>query len=323
MQVKKLIVAGSIAYDYIMGFSGDFNENVHNDPKENQFHLPVMPESKELRFGGTSGNIGYNLSLLQQKTHILTSVGKDFRELGYEARFAANPYLDFIGDFHSDLYCANCYMVNDKWLNQIIIFHGGALSESSQIHLADRGFTNETVKWISISPDNVMAMNQWAKESTELKIPFVFDPGQVTPAFTKEMLEAIIPHADILIGNQFEMDMIQKKMDLTLPQLIEMISALIITKGTEGSILYHEGQSVQIPCASPSVVKDPTGAGDGYRSGLLCGLMQDKSLEDACRMGSVVASFVVESIGPQTQTFTLTEFAERYQNTFHDSIHFK
>lgn len=316
MNQQKLIVSGSIAYDYILGFSGDLNENLHSDPSLNEFQLPVMPETKELRYGGTSGNIGYNLSLLNQPTSLLTSVGKDYQELGYEKRIKDNQYLEFIGDFHENLYTANCYMVNDKWLNQIIIFHGGAMSESSKIKLKDRGLNKDNVKIMSISPDNFNAMYNWAIECSSLEIPFVFDPGQVTPAFSSEMLKEIIPKANILIGNQYEIKMIQEKLGIDLEGLKNLQKNIIITIGDKGSKLYFNGEELLVKCSKAHEVKDPTGAGDGYRSGLLFGIMHNSSLIDACKIGSVVGSFVVETIGPQTQEFNLNDMKIRFESEF-------
>ena len=152
-----------------------------------------------------------------------------------------------------------------------------------------------------------------------MEIPFIFDPGQVTPAFTKEMLEQIIPTAQILIGNQFEIEMIQKKMGIDFAQLLQLNSNIIITKGEEGSILYTNTEEHPILCAVPQKISDPTGAGDGYRAGLLFGLMREASLLEACKIGSVVGSFVVETIGPQTQVYQLADVAKRFASTFQEN----
>ena len=59
-------------------------------------------------------------------------------------------------------------------------------------------------------------------------------------------------------------------------------------------------------------MEDPTGAGDSYRGGLISGLIRGKAIEQCARMGSVCASFAVESYGTQEYTFTLDEFNERF-----------
>jgi adenosine kinase len=76
----------------------------------------------------------------------------------------------------------------------------------------------------------------------------------------------------------------------------------------------------QIPIAKPRVFHDPTGAGDGYRAGLIAGLLNSLSLEDSARLGAVVGSFVVEGEGPQDHTFTKEEVKQRYEQTFKKTL---
>jgi sugar/nucleoside kinase (ribokinase family) len=95
---------------------------------------------------------------------------------------------------------------------------------------------------------------------------------------------------------------------------------IIITKGERGSILYDKGQLHEIPIVSARRFVDPTGAGDGYRAGLLCGLANDLELIDACRLGAVVSSFVVGTIGAQTQRYSLEAVKRRFAETFGENL---
>ena len=58
-------------------------------------------------------------------------------------------------------------------------------------------------------------------------------------------------------------------------------------------------------------VKDPTGAGDSYRGGLISGLIRGKDIEQCARIGGVCASFAVECYGTQEYSFTTDEFNQR------------
>ena len=66
-----------------------------------------------------------------------------------------------------------------------------------------------------------------------------------------------------------------------------------------------------IPAARAKIVRDPTGAGDAYRGGIISGLVRGKDIEESARMGSVCASFSVECYGTQEYTFSPEEFNER------------
>ncbi len=166
---EKILVLGSIAYDFIMTFSGSMNETISMDSDNKVFNLAVMPEDKIKSFGGTSGNIGYNLSNLGAKVGIITSVGQDFVDLGYKARIESFPNVSFEGKIHSDSHSASCYIVNDSSHNQLIIFHRGAMVRGEQISIKGN-YSKETVKIASISPDYSPAMMKWAKEFSELGV---------------------------------------------------------------------------------------------------------------------------------------------------------
>jgi adenosine kinase len=73
---------------------------------------------------------------------------------------------------------------------------------------------------------------------------------------------------------------------------------------------------LDIPPAKVHSVVDPTGAGDGYRAGLLKGIVTGKDMETAAKMGAVVAAYAVEKYGTQEHRFTYEEFAERYSENF-------
>ena len=84
-QKRKVIVLGSIAFDYIMGFAENFVNAVSIDHVKEEYQSTVTADSRIQYFGGTAGNIAYNLGLLNvAEIHLLGSVGKDFESLGYK-----------------------------------------------------------------------------------------------------------------------------------------------------------------------------------------------------------------------------------------------
>lgn len=316
MSNTDILILGSIAYDYIMDFGGDLNANLTTDPGKKVFNLAVMPHSKTLNYGGTSGNISYNIAQLDNPVKVITSVGKDFIDLGYEKHMKCFPSLKFIGEIHSDLFTASCYIVNDENHNQMIIFHEGAMKKCPEINLKEKIGSNSGIKLASVSPDNVMAMMGWAKELKSLEIPFIFDPGQVTPAFSKEMLEEVIPLSYMVIGNEFEVNMILEKLCMSIEELLKLNSKIIITKGEKGSVCYFDGDILNVGICIPTKVLDTTGAGDAFRAGLLVGIANGCSISESCQMGATLSSFSVETLGPQTQKYSLGSVKARYEQNF-------
>jgi adenosine kinase len=319
---NKVIVLGSLAFDYLMTFEENFVNAVSIDHKKGEYQSTVTTKDRIQRFGGTAGNIAYNLGLLNiAQAHIFGAVGKDFESLGYQNHITKFKNLELALEIHPELFTAACYIVNDIRANQMIIFHGGALDHSKNIDLRTKISNPEDFVYAINSTQSVEAMINFAEQLAELKIPMIFDPGQITPLFPKENLLNVIRKTEILIGNSHEIKQILSKVELTEDQIITIVKALIITKGQEGSELIYKDESgnkykILIPIAKPDKIADTTGAGDGYRAGILTGLILDLTLLDSCRLGAVISSFVVETHGPQTQSFKIHDVRKRFYETY-------
>lgn len=164
-------------------------------------------------------------------------------------------------------------------------------------------------------------MVNFAEQLQDLKIPQIFDPGQVTPLFPKERLLDVIKKANVLTSNKYENEKIKNTTELSDKELLKFVKAIIITKGADGSQLIFKDEKdkfyqVDIPICKPKRIGDPTGAGDGYRAGILTGLSLDMTLLDSCRLGSVIGSFVVETIGSQTQIYNIEDVRKRFLKTY-------
>ncbi|MFX1364259.1 MAG: carbohydrate kinase family protein [Promethearchaeota archaeon] len=322
MNKRKVLVLGSLAFDYIMGFKENFINAVSVDHEKEEYQSTITADSRKQYFGGTAGNIAYNLGLLNiAGVSLLGSVGKDFESLGYKDHIKQFDNIELGIDFHEDLFTAACYIVNDIKSNQMIIFHGGALDKCKEIDLKEKLKDPENYSYAINSTQSVDAMEHFTDQLYNLKIPIIFDPGQVTPLFPKESLIKIIQKSDILIGNRYEINQIMDKTSLDKDGLMKVINAIVITKGGEGSELIYKDKkekifSVNIPIAPPNKIEDTTGAGDGYRAGILSGLTLDMTLLDACRLGAIIGSFVVETSGAQTQKFDINKVRKRFFEVF-------
>ncbi|MBD3255272.1 MAG: hypothetical protein GF383_09280 [Candidatus Lokiarchaeota archaeon] len=319
----KIIILGSIAFDYIMGFDEDFINAVSIDHEKGEYQSTITANSRIQHFGGTAGNISYNLGLLNlAKFHLFGSVGRDFEHLGYKKHMERFKNIELGVDVHDNLYTAACYIVNDVKANQMIIFHGGALDKCKEIDLREKISDPENYIYAINSTQSVEAMYSFAEQLQELNIPMIFDPGQVVPLFPKDLMINAIKMTDILIGNKYEITQIMNKTDLTMDDIIKETRAIIITKGAEGSELSYKDEdgkifSFDIPICQPEKgILDTTGAGDGYRAGILSALALNMTLLDSCRFGSVISSFVIETTGAQTHHYELTDVKKRFYNTY-------
>ncbi|MFX0024429.1 MAG: PfkB family carbohydrate kinase [Candidatus Hermodarchaeota archaeon] len=322
MVKNKVLVLGSLAFDYIMGFKENFINAVSIDHDKEEYQSTVTADSRYQFFGGTAGNIAYNLGVLKiAKVSLFGSVGDDFERLGYMEHINQFKNIELFVDIYKDLFTAACYIVNDIKSNQMIIFHGGALDKCKDIDLKVKITNPEDYIYAINSTQSVEAMINFGNQLNDLGISTIFDPGQVTPLFKKDDLIDLLKKSEILIGNNYEIGQIKKIINFDEKKILEYINAIIVTEGSEGSKLVYKDKNnkifqVRIPIAKPEKIEDTTGAGDGYRAGILTGLTLNMTLLDSCRLGAIIGSFVVETTGAQTQIFSNDKVRKRFFDTF-------
>jgi adenosine kinase len=167
-----------------------------------------------------------------------------------------------------------------------------------------------------IAPGNLGDMLAYSRRYKEMGLQYIFDPGQSIPAWGAAELREMAAGALAVITNDYEHELFRQKTGLADNDLLNLTRCLIITKGEEGSeVLSPEGREA-IPAAKPSQVKDPTGAGDAYRAGLIKGLSLGLPWAKAAFMGATLASFAVEQAGTQEHRPTLADFRRRYRDNF-------
>jgi adenosine kinase len=314
-----VLVLGSIAFDYLMKFDGQFKDVILPDPNKNltgSFNV----NSLTVRFGGTAGNISYNLALLGVRAIAVSSAGPDIVAMKYDEHLKKTGVdLRLVG--YPEEHTAAAYIISDATHNQLSIFHPGALKYAGSISIREAiRDAIHRVKLAIVAPNPVDAFLNHTRELSELGIPFIFDPGQVVPGFTPEQLMEIIPRSKLLIANTHEIGMITSKLNSSIERLLGRVPSIIVTEGAKGSKLYSKDSVEQIPVAKPRLVRDSTGAGDGYRAGLLAGMLSSLSLKDSAKLGAVVGSFVVEGNGPQDHVFTLDDVKKRYKETYNETL---
>jgi sugar/nucleoside kinase (ribokinase family) len=129
---------------------------------------------------------------------------------------------------------------------------------------------------------------------------------------------AFINTTDILICTDYELQQVAEylKLDSHADLFKRGLRALIATRGKAGSRVVTAEKTIDVPIAPALRVVDPVGAGDGFVGGTATGLAFGYTLEDAARLGAVVASFVVEAWGCQSNLPTFAEAADRFSASF-------
>jgi adenosine kinase len=306
----KIIISGSIAYDYLMSYPGTFADNIQPD-QLSRLSLSFLVDSMDKRRGGCAPNIAYSLALLGERPYVFGAAGADFGE--YRQWLEDNNVDTSMVHIVPNKFTASFFCSTDQTNCQIASFYTGAMADARDLSLR----SNEKPGIVIISPDDPLAMVRRAEECRELGIRFVYDPGQQCARSTGEELRGGIKGCNVLVCNDYEFGLINQKTDLTASDILKQSEAIIITKGDKGcSILLPDGSVIDVPAVPEERIVDPTGVGDAFRSGLLKGMALDANWKTCAQMGSVAATYALEHVGGQSHYFTRAEFKDRYEKNF-------
>jgi len=305
----KIVVTGSIAYDYLMSFQGKFTE--HFLPEHmNRVSLSFLVDTMDKRRGGCAPNIAYTLALLGERPRLMATAGEDFGE--YRAWLEAAGVDTSLAKQIDGKFCASFFCSTDVDNNQIASFYTGAMADAGQLSF----WTARDCGLAIISPNDPGAMVQYAEECRTLNIPFIFDPGQQCARMGGDELRDGVTGATMVIVNDYELELLRQKTGLDEPDLLTVAKALVVTRGEHGSsVLTREGRA-DVGAVTPERIVDPTGVGDAFRGGLMKGMALRLPYEICARMGSVAATYALEHLGGQSHAYSWEEFKRRYEAHF-------
>jgi adenosine kinase len=305
----KLIVTGSIAYDYLMSFPGKFTE--HFLPEHMQrVSLSFLVDSMDKRRGGCAPNIAYTLALLGERPTIMATAGEDFTEY--------REWLEAAGVDTSEVrqvdgkFCASFFCSTDSANNQIASFYTGAMADAGQLSFRSIGDCRLAI----IAPNDPGAMIQYAQECRTLKIPYIFDPGQQCARMSGGELADGARGATVVIVNDYELELLKQKTGLSEADLIAQSEVLIVTRGEHGSSVLTARGRTDVAAVKPYRIVDPTGVGDAFRGGLMKGIALGLPYAAAARIGSVAATYALEHLGGLSHAYSWDEFIARYEQHF-------
>jgi adenosine kinase len=304
-----ILVTGSMAYDTIMVFPDRFRNHLLAD----QLHiLNVCFLTPEMRreYGGTAGNIAYNLKLLGEAPLLMATVGEDFEP--YLARLAGLGIDAKLLKRIPGQFTAQAFITTDMDDNQITAFHPGAMNHSHENRIGPELGAGLAI----IGPDGKDGMLEHSRQCAAQGIPFLFDPGQGLPMFSGDELLEMVRLASYLAVNDYEGKMLAEKTGRPLESLAGELKALIVTLGALGSQVYAGGKCLEIPLVKAEAEVDPTGCGDAYRAGLLYGIARGWDWEKTGRLASLMGAIKIASRGPQNHRPSRAEIGERFKKAF-------
>jgi adenosine kinase len=305
----KSLICGSLAFDTIMSFDGRFSEALLAD-QLHKINVSFLVPALRREFGGCAGNIGYNLKLLGGDPVIMATLGQDGAP--YRERLQQLQISEQCIKTIDTSYTAQAFITTDAGSNQITAFHPGAMTLSHQNEVADAG----DVKIAIIAPDGRDGMLQHARQCAEAGVPFIFDPGQGLPMFSGAELTSFIELATYVAVNDYEAELLTERTGLTLQQIAQSVSAMVVTRGEQGAEIFTGGERIDIPCVRVEQVIDPTGCGDAFRAGMLFGLTNGMDWATIGRLSSLMGAIKIAHQGGQNHVLSRAEIDDRFQQAF-------
>jgi len=310
----KIGVAGSVGLDHLMTFSGKFTDSLVAGSLE-KVSLSFLVDSLDVRRGGCAANIAFGMGVLGLNPVLIAAVGKDWPD--YEAWLSRHGVDTSHALVSETLYTAHFMVTTDDDLNQIASFFPGAMSEARNIELAPIMDKSGRFDMVVISPDDPEAMLHHSDVCRQMGIPFAADPSQQMARMSGDEIKLLIDGAAYLFMNEYELALAMQKTGWSDAEILSRVKVRVVTLGSKGAKVESDGQeTIQVGCPQEKSKTDPTGVGDSFRSGFIAGLAWGLNHERCAQLGSLIATYVIETMGTQEYRFTGAEFVARFEQAY-------
>ena len=272
--------------------------------------LSFLVNDLQIRRGGVAANICFGMGVLGGNPLLVAAVGSDFAE--YKKWLETHGVNCEHVHVSKTAHTARFMCTTDQEQNQIASFYPGAMSESGELELTEIAKKVDGLGLVLIGADDPAAMRKHTLACKALGVPFVADPSQQLPRLDGPQTIDVIDGATYLFNNEYEATLIEQRTGWSSDEVLQHVGVRITTLGKNGArITSRDGLDITVPVAQEKVIKDPTGVGDAFRAGFLMGLGWGLELQRCAEVGSLLATYVIETVGTQEFELDKNEFIER------------
>jgi len=311
-----VLITGSIATDHLMTFPGKFSDSLVAD-KLDKVSLSFLVDELEVRRGGVAPNIAFGMGCLGLRPILVGAVGPDFAD--YES-WLQRHNVDTSGVRVSDSrHTARFVCTTDSEQNQIASFYPGAMSEARNIELRPVVDRIGKTELVLIGANDPEAMLRHTEECRFRGYPFAADPSQQLARMDGPEIKPLIEGAAYLFTNEYEAALIEQKTGWSNTDIGAIVETRVTTLGPDGAKVERRGEStVRVTVPEEDRRADPTGVGDAFRAGFISGQAWGLSDERSAQLGSLLATYVIETVGTQEYELAQRHFLERMARTYGD-----
>jgi len=308
-----VLVSGSIATDHLMHFPGRFSQQLLAD-QLHKVSLSFLVDDLVVRRGGVAANIAFGMAQLGGAPVLLGAVGADFDDYrSWLTRHGVDCQSVHVSSIH---HTARFVCTTDEEMCQIASFYAGAMSEARLIELAP-AVARTGAELVVISADDPAAMVRHSSECRERGFAFAADPSQQIARMSGRELASLIDGASLLFTNEYEKSLLESKTGLSEAEIMQRVGVRVTTLGSRGVEITGRGVDLlHVPIAKEHAKLDPTGVGDGFRAGFLTARSWDLSWERSAQVGSLLATLVLETVGPQEYQVRRDDFLKRLDESY-------
>lgn len=251
--------------------------------------------------GGKGANQAVAAQRLGGNVSFICKVGKDI--FGENAiRHYNNEGMDTTGIMLSEQPSGVALISVDTHAENCIVVASGANGDITEADIESHRKEIEAASILLLQLEiPVEAVVRAAKIGHEAGVYVVLNPA---PAC--DLPEEIYQYLSLIIPNQTEIALmtgIEARDEEGAAKAVEALRSkgvqdVIVTMGSKGSMVYHQGQATFVPSKKVNAV-DTTAAGDTYCGGLCVALSEGKDIIEAARFATASSALTVQKRGAQ------------------------
>ena len=304
-----IITVGSATVDVFVHTVKEFTR-LTSVKKEHDVCYPIggkiLIDQLTFDTGGAGTNTAVAFSRLGLKTGWLGKLGDDSNSK-HILDVMKKEKVNFLGTFgsgHTGYSVIIVGLLNDR----TILTHKG-INDSLKIN--EINFSKLKTRWFyfgSMLGESFKTLCALAEFAKKKNIPYAFNPSTYLAKQGYSALKDIIDGCSIIVLNRQEAELLTHTSYISkmLETLQRHAKTVVITDGKQGAFAYNGKQRLKLWTRNVRVV-ETTGAGDAFAAGVTSGLMKDKPLDLALKLGLAEAESVLQHIGAKNNLLKLQQ----------------